>query len=270
MDNRPIGVFDSGLGGLTAVKELERLLPNENIVYFGDTGRVPYGTKSKPTVIKYTKQIVAFLKQYDVKAVLAACGTVGSVAGEVGRTCGMPYYEVLSATAAAAERQTKSKRIGVIGTPTTIASEAYRGKLLKIDPTLEVFEHSCPLFVPLVENGYISPQDEIVKLVVERSLARLCEQEVDTLILGCTHYPIISEAIANVMGRSVKLINSGGEAAAALAGHLQEKGMLGDKKTKAEIRFFVTDSRESFFQVAEIFLGHSVNGKTEQVDIETY
>ena len=163
-DNRPIGVFDSGLGGLTAVKELEKILPRESIVYFGDTGRVPYGTRSRETIRRYAAQDMAFLMNHDVKAVLAACGTVSSTAGDIGRNLPVPYFDVIGPSAKAAAGLTKNKKVGVIGTSATIHSDAYRQALLGIDYKLEVYSQACPLFVPLVENAFISPQEEVTRL----------------------------------------------------------------------------------------------------------
>lgn len=270
MDNRPIGVFDSGLGGLTAVKELEKALPRESIVYFGDTGRVPYGTRSRETVRRYARQDMAFLIGHGVKAVLAACGTVSSTAADIGEGLSVPYFDVVAPTARAAAAATKNRKIGVIGTSATIQSDSYRRALLGLDHTFEVFPQACPLFVPLVENAFVAPQDEVTRLVAERYLAPLREADVDTLILGCTHYPIISPTIASVMGRGVTLIDSGREAALALAGALGERDLLCGDARPRRADYYVTDAPENFTNVAELFLGHSVEGHTERINIETY
>ncbi len=267
-DNRPIGVFDSGLGGLTAVKELEKILPRESIVYFGDTGRVPYGTRSRETIRRYAAQDMAFLMNHDVKAVLAACGTVSSTAGDIGRSLPVPYFDVIGPSAKAAAGLTRNKKVGVIGTSATIHSDAYRQALLGIDYKLEVYSQACPLFVPLVENAFISPQEEVTRLVAQRYLGPVREAGVDTLILGCTHYPIIAPIIASVMGHSVSLVDAGREAALALAGRLAEDGLLCGEGNPRSAAFFVTDEPESFTGVAELFLGHSVQGRTERVSME--
>lgn len=196
MDNRPIGVFDSGLGGLTAMRELIRTLPNESILYFGDTGRVPYGSRGREIIRKYAKQDMNFLIRHDVKAVLAACGTVSSVARDIGDALPVPYFDVLRPTARAAVEQTKNGKIGIIGTAATIASGSYRKEIERLAPKTEVFEQACPLFVPLVENAFVSPDDPIPRLTAERYLTPIREAGVDTLILGCTHYPIISVPFA--------------------------------------------------------------------------
>lgn len=270
MDNRPIGVFDSGLGGLTAIKELEEILPHEDIIYFGDTGRVPYGTRSSETVNKYSQQDISFLKSHNVKAILAACGTVSSVARNTGKNIGIPFFDVLEATCNAAIKMTKNNKIGVIATPATIASSSYKKLIESKSNEIEVYEQPCPMFVPLVENGYISPQDEVTRLVAERSLSPIRNKEIDTLILGCTHYPIISLTISSVIGRNVKLINSGREAALMLAETLKKNDMLNDKNSIGEKSYYVSDDTKSFLSIAEIFLGHSVKGYVERIDIEKY
>lgn len=260
MDNRPIGVFDSGLGGLTAVKELEEALPGESLVYFGDTGRVPYGTKGREIIRRYAREDMDFLLKHSVKAVLAACGTVSSTAADIGQGLPVPYFDVVAPTVRAAVRATKNGRIGVLGTSATIHSGSYMRAIGEINGDLKVFQEACPLFVPLVENGFISPDDELVKIVVERYLAPLREAGVDTVILGCTHYPLLSEAIGRAMGPGTALINSGREAAHAMAAALKESGSLcgPDRERKAE--FYVTDAPENFSAVAELFLGHGVEG----------
>lgn len=268
MDNRPIGVFDSGLGGLTAVKELEQLLPRESIVYFGDTARVPYGARSRETIRRYARQDMAFLLSQGVKAVLAACGTVSSTARDIGESLSVPYFDVIAPTAQAAAAATKNGKIGVIGTSATVGSDAYRQALLRLDYRLEVFSQPCPLFVPLVENAFVSPQDEVTRLTAERYLAPLRERGVDVLILGCTHYPIIAPTISSVMGAGVTLINSGKEAAKALCRSLTKEGSLTEQDLPSH-SFFVTDTPENFTGVAELFLGHSVQGRTQRIDVDS-
>lgn len=270
MDNRPIGVFDSGLGGLTAVKQLEKVLPRESIVYFGDTGRVPYGSRGKETILRYARQDMDFLLSQNVKAVLAACGTVSSVARSVGESLSVPFIDVIGPSAQAAAAATKNGKIGVIGTAATIASDSYRSALLGIHHKFEVFPQACPLFVSLVESGFVAPQDEVTRLVAERYLAPVRAAGVDTLILGCTHYPIIAPTIASVMGKGVTLIDSGREAALAMARTLEREGLLSQDGQPRQARYFVTDTPENFMNVAELFLGHSVEGRTQRIDIESY
>ena len=270
MDARPIGVFDSGLGGLTAVKQMEQVLPGESIVYFGDTGRVPYGSRGRELVRRYARQDMEFLLSQNVKAVLAACGTVSSVARDIGEALPVPYLDVIWPCAQAAAAATKTGRIGVIGTAATIHSDSYRSALLGINHKLQVFPQACPLFVSLVESGVVAPQDEVTRLVAERYLAPVRAAEVDTLILGCTHYPIISATIGSVMGRGVTLIDSGREAALALAKTLRERDLLCPEGVPRQARYYVTDTPENFLNVAELFLGHSVEGRTQRIEIESY
>lgn len=268
--NMAIGVFDSGLGGLSAVKELMNVLPCENIVYFGDTGRVPYGSRSRETITKYAQQDVNFLLENNVKLIIAACGTVSSVATDLYSTVPVPYTGVLSPTADSAAKATKNGRIGVIGTSATINSHSYKKKLQEINPELQVFERDCPLFVPLVENGFTDPDDIIVRSVVERYTAQLKEQGVDTVILGCTHYPLLSSAIGRTMGEDVKLIDSGRATALYTAELLKEKDLECDRSCEGEYRFYVSDTPHNFEKIAGMFLGRDVSRQVTQIDIEQY
>lgn len=274
MDNRPIGVFDSGLGGLTAFKALAKLLPHEDIVYFGDTGRVPYGTRSRETIVKYARQDMAFLQSRDVKMILAACGTVSSVAGAKGEllsdTLNVPFVGVLRPTAREAATATRNGKIGVLGTTATIRSGSYQKELAAINPELQVFGQDCPLFVPLVESGFVQPGDPITRLTVERYLAPMKEAGVDTLILGCTHYPIIAPVISEVMGDDVVLINSGREAARFSVALLAEMNLLTEENGPGQRHFYVSDRTEGFSSVAGIFLGQDVQGEVSHIDIDRY
>lgn len=270
MDNRPIGVFDSGLGGLTAVKEIKRVLPHESIVYFGDTGRVPYGTRSRDTLLKYTEQDINFLLKNNVKAVVAACGTVSSTAGEVGERLDIPYINVIKPTALSAIAATKNKKIGVIGTSATVNSHSFEKAIHCADENMEVFAEACPLFVSLVENGYIAPQDEVTRLVAERYLAPIRERGVDTLILGCTHFPIIKAIIGSVMGMNVKLIDSGRETARHCAAVLERESLLCADSHRAEYSYFVSDTTDGFTNIAEVFLGSDIDGPVKKADIEKF
>ena len=270
MNGKPIGIFDSGLGGLTAVKELKRVLPHEDIIYFGDTGRVPYGNRSRETIVKYAMQDSAFLRTFGVKMLIAACGTVSSVATDVGKNLSIPFTGVVAPTCRAAARATKTGTIGVIGTTATIRSGAYRRELTRIDGGLRVLEQDCPLFVPLVENGFISSGDPITRLVVERYLLPLREAGVDALILGCTHYPILSEVIASVMGSGVALIDSGRETALCAADTLARCGLLNEREEPGGCSFVVSDRPEDFCRIAALFLGENVDRGVEQIDIEEY
>jgi glutamate racemase len=269
MDKRPIGVFDSGLGGLTMVKKLTTLLPGENIVYLGDTGRVPYGSRSKETIIKYAHQDAAFLTGYDIKAMVIACNTVCSVAfNDLVSNYAMPVYEVVGAPAKKASEQTKSGIIGVIGTAATIRSRAYEKALISINENLDIHSVACALFVPLVEEGWIDSTDEAVLRVAERYLDRLRKSGMDTLILGCTHYPLLREVIAKIMGPDVLLVDSGAETAKYVAKDLSTRKVLSGDETGGSTRYFVTDSIEGFSSVASKYLESDVQGLVEQVTLE--
>lgn len=270
MDNRPIGIFDSGLGGLTTVKEILSILPGENIVYFGDTGRVPYGTRSSETIRKYANQDMAFLQSKNVKMIVAACGTVSSVAGHIGDALAIPFTGVLKPTALAASLATKNNRIGVIGTTATIKSGSYQKAIHNINPAIEVFSRDCPLFVPLVENGFTSPNSDIVQSIVSHYLQPLIDAHIDTLILGCTHYPILYHAIEKVMGRGVFLVDSGKETAVHAAELLEEHSLLCDKTQHGACTFYVSDSTAGFTESATIFLQQNVEQTVEFIDIETF
>lgn len=268
MNNKPIGVFDSGLGGLTVVRELNKVLPKENIIYFGDTGRVPYGTRSTRTIQKYAQQDIRFLTNMDVKMVIAACGTVSSVATDIVESLELPSTGVVMPAARAAALQTKNGKIGVIGTSATIESRAFEKEIALINPKAEVYGQACPLFVQLVENGWIAPDDEVTTLVAERYLAPLIAQGVDTLILGCTHFPILAPVIAKVMGREVTLIDTGREAAHhALELLLREDLLNTDVGAAGKTQFFVSDKVQGFSRLAGIFLGKDVDDDVSHVDI---
>lgn len=267
-DNRAIGVFDSGLGGLTVVREMFKALPNENIVYFGDTGRVPYGTRSVETIRKYTLQDEKFLLSHDVKLIVAACGTVSSVASDTSKLLPVPFFEVVSHSAKAAALATKNSKIAVIGTNATVHSGQHKAKILKLKPQCEVLNCACPLFVPLVEEGWYSPEDIIVLETVRRYLQPVIEFGADTLILGCTHYPVLGEAIKKVLGDGVTLINAGTVTAQAVADYLNENEMAADGKVLGEHKFYVSDKPDFFKSQATILLQKEIDSdKVLKVDI---
>jgi glutamate racemase len=272
MDKRPIGIFDSGLGGLTVVKKLAQLLPEEDFIYLGDTGRVPYGSRSYELITKYAFQNAAFLMEYDIKAMVIACNTVCSVAfralKELNEMYDIPIYEVVSAPAKAAAANTRNGKIGVIGTSATIKSGAYETALKKYDPNIKIYSVKCPLFVPLVEEGWFHAVDEVALVVAERYLDGLCESEIDTLILGCTHYPLLRDVISKIMGPDVALIDSGAETAKYVADDLDKRDMLTTGEVNGSIKYFVTDSVEGFNAPASNFLESDVQGKVKQVIIE--
>jgi len=269
MDNRPIGVFDSGLGGLTVIKKLAELLPGEEIIYLGDTSRVPYGPRSRQTIIKYANQDAAFLTGYDIKAMVVACNTVCSVAlDSLENLYDMPIYGVVGAPARSAANSTENKKIGVIGTAATIRSKAYETALKRINPELSVHSVSCPLFVPLVEEGWIDAVDEAALCIAERYLDELRESEIDTLILGCTHYPLLKDVISKIMGSEVILIDSGAETAKRVAEDLEHRDMLSENETGGSIQYYVTDSIEGFANIASRYLESEVQGNVKQVTLE--
>ncbi len=262
MDKRPIGIFDSGLGGLTVVKELRRIMPNENIVYFGDTGRVPYGSKSSETILKYTEQIFAFLSEKNVKAVVAACGTASSVLMKNNKTPDCVFTGVVVPSCLEALEQSKNKRIGVIGTSATVKSDSYASFISKVDADAKVFSHACPLFVPLVENGMFSEDNEITKMVVKLYLEYFEDKDIDTIILGCTHYPLLKDAIRAYLGDGVKIIDSGEQTARMIKGMLEDEDLTGDGNGTCE--FYVSDSVENFCDNAKLFLGREISEETHK------
>ena len=263
MDNRPIGVFDSGIGGLSAVKELMKILPNENIIYFGDTGRVPYGTRSPETISAYAREDMDFLMKFDPKAVMVACGTVSSVALDALKTdYPVKTVGVVKSAARAAATATKNGKIGVISTRATHRSGAFKKAISEFSDA-EVFSAAAPLFIPLVENGYIDKNNEVTRLVAKDYIAPLLENGIDTLILGCTHFPVIKELIGSV-APGVTLIDSGKEAAIHLKEYLVENGLTAEREI-GENRYFVSDTAEGFSSVAEMFLGKKLDGRVEKI-----
>lgn len=270
---RAIGIFDSGLGGLTAAREVMDILPNENLIYFGDTGRVPYGGKSLDTIRKFAYQDANFLLSKNVKLIIAACGTVSSVIetrDSFKNELPVEYISVVKPACYSARHKTKNGRIGIIGTSATISTHSYKKRLLNKNPEFSVFEEACPLFVPLVENGKIDENDMIVKLVVKESLERLKKEDIDTLILGCTHYPLLTKAIQNEMGDHVTLINSGKEAALYARKVLMKEDLLTDSTNEGESHFYVSDTPQNFEKIAGLFLGRDISHKVEKIDIEAY
>ena len=278
MENRnqaAIGVFDSGLGGLTVVRELMRSLPAEHLVYFGDTARVPYGSKTKETIIHYTEQILAFLKTKDVKAIVVACNTVSAYGHdaleELKSRVPIPVVEVVKPGARAAAAATRNKRIGVTGTAATVRSGIYESFIRGIDPGIRVFQKACPLFVPLAEEGWWD--DPVTREVAERYLSELREQDVDTLIMGCTHYPLIRKIIGEVMGDQVTLINPAYETVQEAKRMLACAGLLRENAENEEdsmkYRFYVSDGPERFSGFANAVLG-GVPSEAEKVNIEVY
>ena len=267
MDTRSIGVFDSGLGGLTAVKQIMQELPTENIVYFGDTGRVPYGTRSYETIKAYANQDMTFLKSKDVKMIVAACGTVSSVFSmEENTDFGVLYTGVLMPAAIKACQVTKNNKIGVIGTSATVKSGSYEKMMRAINEDISVYKNACPLFVPLVEEGYT--KGEIARLVAEEYLKNIKDSGVDTLILGCTHYPLLKDIIREVMGEGVTLVDPGKVTANYVRDYLKENNQ--SAKASGEYKFFVSDYPNDFRRLASDFLQREIDGEIGKIDIEKY
>lgn len=271
MDNRPIGVFDSGLGGLTAVKELRHLAPQEDIIYFGDTGRVPYGSRSRDTITRYARQDVAFLRTFDLKAIVIACGTVSTTALDVlAAENDIPVWGVVEPAARAAARATRNGLVGLIGTQATIRSGAYERHIAGERPEIQVIARACPLFVPLVENGRFRVGDLVAETVAAEYLEPVKKAGVDTLVLGCTHYPLLAEVIGAYMGPDVTLVNVGEQCAKQVVGRLEEMDALTPQERQGTSRFYVSDRVEDFAQLASVFLQRDVTEAVELVDIYRY
>ncbi len=271
MDNRPIGVFDSGLGGLTAVRELRALLPGETIIYFGDTARVPYGTRSRETLLRYVRQDIGFLRSFDLKAILVACGTASTtVLEEVRPDYELPIFGVVEPAARAAVEASATGRIGLIGTPATVRSGAFERHIRSLSPKAQVSSVPCPLLVPLVENGRVAPDDPVLELVLKEYLAPLREAGADTLILGCTHYPLLFDAIARQMGPTVTLIDSGASLARHTAASLRQSDTLAAPEQTGSLRCFVSDRPHDFARLASLFLRSDADPDVALIDIEDY
>ena len=268
MDNRCIGVFDSGLGGLTVVKQLKKVLPDENIIYFGDTGRVPYGTRSNETIIKYVKSDVNFLKSFDIKAIIVACGTASTVALPLMKqNSEIPLIGVVEPTVEAAVKKSKTKRIAVLGTPGTIKSGMYEKIIRQIEPDAFVVNKACTLFVPIVENG--CTDDEIAYHVCKKYLDEVLKKNVDTIILGCTHYPLLTKTISKIAGPDITLINAGAETAKYIKEYFAQNGLCANKKRNQQYMYYVSDSVDNFSAIADLFLGEHIEN-IEKIDIDKY
>jgi glutamate racemase len=263
----PIGIFDSGVGGLTVARQIFEILPYEDVVYFGDVGRYPYGGRSKEIITRFTVQDVTFLLEHNVKFIICACNSASSVAlDDIKGNYDIEMIGVIEPGARAAVEQTRSGRIGIIGTNATISSNAYARIIQNIDPQVKVFSLACPLFVPLAEEGYIDK--EAAYLITRDYLQTMHDVEIDTLVLGCTHYPLLKHVIGDVMGDGVVLIDSGEETARVAHRRLTEIGLL-KKGASGTHKFFVSDVPEKFSQVATRFLGKVVD-KITRVDISGY
>lgn len=254
----PIGVFDSGMGGLTVVRELIRQLPNESIIYFGDTARVPYGPKSPDTVLRYSREITTFLKKEGIKALVIACNTATAHALPALREeFDLPIIGVIEPGARAAAGATKTKKVGVIGTAGTIKSRAYEKEIRKLVPDASVIAQACALFVPLVEEGWLDT--EPTRAIARNYLATIATAEVDTLVLGCTHYPLLKTVIGNVVGREVRLIDSAFETARETGEVLRAERIDHTTPNEARYRFIASDAPDTFLSLGQRFLGSAID-----------
>jgi len=263
---RAIGIFDSGVGGLTVLRELARALPQEDTIYFGDTARVPYGTKSPDTVIRYSQEIASFLMTRDIKLLVVACNTASAVAlPALRRQLPIPVVGVIEPGARRAVEVTKSGVVGVIGTAGTIRSSAYSRAIKRLNPNISVLAKPCPLFVPLAEEGWTD--NEIARLTAHQYLDELRQAGVDSLVLGCTHYPLLKKIIAETMGPQVALVDSAEETARTVAAILQEKKLLRPAAEQGNHHYYVTDVPAGFIRVGNRFLGGKL-GDVYQVSLE--
>lgn len=267
----PIGVFDSGIGGLTVAREIMRQIPNEKIVYFGDTARVPYGNKSKETVTRFSRQIVRFLKTHHVKTIVVACNTASAYAlDELEKEFDIPIMGVVKPGAKAAADTTRNGKIGVIATEATINSHIYGEYIKELNPKVQIWGKACPLFVPLVEEGLL--QDPVTDEIARRYLTELIDLDIDTLILGCTHYPLIRSTIGRIMGEKVNLVNPAYETARELKEMLAEKNLLRENAPGLgdnQYQFYVSDTTEKFIRFANSIIKYGILS-AKQVNIEEY
>jgi glutamate racemase len=253
----PIGVFDSGVGGLTVVRALMERLPFENIIYFGDTARVPYGIKSTDTIIGYAGQIADFLLRQNVKLLIVACNTMASVAHEaICERSSIPVLDVIDAGARSAVVATKTKSVGVIGTPATINSNSYARAIHQYDRDIRIFSQACSLFVPLVEEGWLD--HPVTRLTAHEYLAPVLAERIDTLVLGCTHYPLLKALLQEMVGPAISLVDSALAMADITARLLGETGLANPSQTAPRYRFYVTDVPLRFQAIAERFLGRTL------------
>ncbi|MDD3347051.1 glutamate racemase [Oscillibacter sp.] len=271
MDMRPIGVFDSGLGGLTAVRALRQILPEEHLIYFGDTARVPYGGRSKETLLKYARQDVHFLRSFDLKAIVIACGTVSTTSlSTLQKENDLPIVGVVEPTCRRALSVTNHKKVGIIATLASIRSGAYEATLRRLDPEVEVMGKPCPLFVPLVESGRIHRGDVVIETVAREYLEPLKSAGIDTLILGCTHYPLLTDIISDICGPGVSLVSAGEESAFELKRLLKAGELRAEEHSPGGAEFYVSDRVEDFERIASVFLGEDLHHAARRIDIDQY
>ncbi|HAF08313.1 MAG: glutamate racemase [bacterium] len=270
LQNSPVGIFDSGIGGLTVLKEIRKVLPNEDLIYFGDTARVPYGIKSVATIQKYAIQDVNFLLKKDVKLIVVACNTVSSNAMDILRTKfkNIPFVDVLIPNALYASQITNNLKIGVIGTPATIGSGSYRKVLKRFNPKIKVFSKMTPLLVPLAEEGFL--KGEITRLVLKNYLGGLINKNIDTLILGCTHYPLFEKEISKICGKKISIVNSALQTARTVKNILEDNDIENRKETFGNIKIYLSDIPVNFSKTVYKFLKLDLKNGIEKVDIEKY
>ncbi|MCA9400930.1 MAG: glutamate racemase [Candidatus Omnitrophica bacterium] len=258
LNRAAIGVFDSGLGGLTVVKELIKKLPHENIIYFGDTARVPYGTKSKETIIRFSKENVELLNRYAIKMVVVACNSSSSYAiPALQQSFDFPILGVILPGAKKACERTGNGKIGVIATSATVQSGSYQKTIRRINPTFKVYVQACPLFVPLVEEGWLRTQ--VTFAVAQEYLKGLKDQKIDTLILGCTHYPLLKNVLKKEMGADVTLIDSADVVAQSVKDVLEQRQLLNNTRNRARYSFLISDRPQEFIKIAKNFLGRPID-----------
>lgn len=271
MDMRPIGVFDSGLGGLTAVRSLRQILRSEDLIYFGDTARVPYGGRARETLLKYARQDVRFLRSFDLKAVLVACGTVSTTSLDALQAENdLPIVGVVEPTCRRALAVTRTKKVGIIATLASVRSGAYEAVLRRLDPEVEAVCRACPLFVPLVENGRVSRGDVVIETVAREYLEPLRDAGVDTLIMGCTHYPLLTDVVGDVMGPGVTLVSAGEESAFELKRLLSAQGLRAEEDRQGSAEFYVSDRVEDFEHIASLFLQEDLRHTARRINIDQY
>ena len=267
MDKRPIGVFDSGLGGLSTVRAMKKILPNEDIVYFGDTGRVPYGSRSNETIETYAAQDIKFLRSFSCKMIVAACGTVSTAASSVIERIQEPATGITKPSAKAAALATKNNIIGVMGTSATVNSNAFEEEIRKTNPNAKVVSVACPMLVSLVENNWIDINDEVANAAVKRYLRPILEAGADTVILGCTHFPILAPIIQKAAGGYVKLIDTGYEEALYVKEVLRKNNLENSPEHIGTQQYFVSDKTQNFCDVANVLLGEDIEDKCSFIDI---
>lgn len=267
MNNQPIGIFDSGVGGLTVAAAVMETMPNEKIIYFGDTARVPYGNKSSETVTRFSKQIIRFLMTNNVKVIIAACNTVSSVSlKQLRKDFDIPIFGVVEPGVYSALLTTKNKRVGIIGTSATIKSGAYEKLINKKDSKIEVFSQACPLFVPLAEEGWTDTL--ITKLTAEKYLSPLIEKNIDSLVLGCTHYPLLYDCIKSTLGEGIELVNPAKATAECVKEYLLKNDMLNNEGKSHGHKFYVSDMTDKLDIICKKTLHESF--ALEKIDIEKY